>query len=354
MLSAIYHSEDSTPKSVSCGIRGSFLNFEYVDDFGQSHHLSWKSGDVEEMIGSNGMRKISHKANLRLSLQFPSQDFTELDQWMSKRRVSISDKKVGFASRGLLVLAFLAFLSVFPVLYFIVLPRLAESAAEKMPVEYELEMGKLMSQQILRSSIELKSKSAYADSLAHCFRVKTRIPIRIYVIENEELNAFALPGGYIFVHSAMIDACENSEEFAAVLGHEIGHVELMHTTKSFMRSIINGIILSFVFSDYGGISSTAIENADKLKELNYSRELETEADAYSITQLKRASINPKGMIALFEIFEEKEEESSLRPPEFLSSHPLTKNRISHAKKLIGKYTGTVRNAEVDRLFNKLK
>ncbi len=128
----------------------------------------------------------------------------------------------------------------------------------------------------------------------------------------------------------------------------------MHTTKSFMRSIINGIILSAIFSDYGGISSTAIEHADQLKELNYSRELETEADAYSITQMKKANINPNGMISLFEIFEEQEEESSLRPPEFLSSHPLTKNRISHAKKLIGKKTFKTNNAEVDRLFQALK
>ena len=324
----------SFPKPVNVSFSGHELLFEFVDSTGQSIHLRWSAGEIAHEKHSHGrLRKITHQSNELVFLEIQDQDFSSLDNWLDLHSVN-NQKFALFMNRGLILGILLAALSFFPLFYFFGIPLITDHAAQHVPIEIEQKMGREMAKSILASYTEDKIKSAYADSLVGCFKDKLRIPVKIHVVQSEELNAFALPGGQIFVYSAMLDTCKTKEELMALLGHEIGHVQLRHTTKSVLQSVIGSVLFSLIISDYNGMAGVATEQAAQLKNLSYSRELESEADEYSIHLLANSQLNPNGLISLFGIFQEEEKANQLAIPVFLSSHPLTKDRIADAKKEI--------------------
>ncbi len=345
----------STPKSVELNFQGSELVFSYIDSIHQSITLRWRAPEVRHEKHSQGkFRKIIHQSNELVFLEIEGQDFAKLDHWLDQYSVENS-KYALFLNRGLMIGLLLAALAFFPLLYFFGLPLLTNYAAENIPVKLEKQMGEEMAKSLLVGFEENKVKSAYADSLVACVAGDFRIPVKIHVVNSTELNAFALPGGQIFVFSALLEACKTKEELIALLGHEIGHVQLRHTTKSMMQSMIGSTLLSLVISDYNGVAGVATQQAAKLKDLGYSRELEKDADEYSITLLSKTQLNPHGIVNLFTIFEAEEEKQGTEIPQFLSSHPLTKERIKAAKKIIQKSNfTTTENPRMDYYFAKLK
>ncbi len=345
----------SVPKEVTIVFNGPLLTFDYLDIFEFSTHISWGTQEVIHETHTHGThRKISHHRNELIFLELYDQDFSDLDHWLKEHKVN-SKKYALFLNRGLVVTLLVGVLALFPLIYFVALPLLANYGANHMPLQYEQQIGEEMANSILSTVTEDKVKSAYADSFAAGFRTRLDVPIKIYVVESEELNAFALPGGKIFVYSAMLDACKNKEEFAALLGHEIGHVQLRHTTKSILRAIIGKIVFSIILSDFNNVAGAAAEQAERLKDLHYSRNLERDADEYSVSLLHKTGVDPNGIIKLFSVFEKEEEKQGMEIPEFLSSHPLTSERINDAKEHINKLqVRTTQNAKLDYYFNKLK
>ncbi|WP_446914219.1 M48 family metalloprotease, partial [Klebsiella pneumoniae] len=83
------------------------------------------------------------------------------------------------------------------------------------------------------------------------------------------VNAFAVPGGFIVVHDAILDEMEHHEELAGLLGHEIGHVQLRHSTKAIARSLSYYMLLSLLFGDVSGIAAVIVDNASTLNNLEY-------------------------------------------------------------------------------------
>lgn len=345
----------SVPKDVTIVFKGDSLSFEYIDLFEHSYHLTWKPADVIHEKHTHGAhRKIRHNTNPLIFLELYDQDFSELDTWLKEQ--SVQNRRYAlFLSRGLLVGLLVTILAIFPLIYFVGLPLIADYAAENMPLEYEQKIGNEMSKSMLNSMEEIQSKSAYADSFATCYADKFEIPIKIHVVKSEQLNAFALPGGIIFVNSAMLNACKTKEEFAALLGHEIGHVQLRHTTKSIMRSVVGSIVFSIVASDFSSVAAIAAEQANRIKDLSYSRDVERSADEFSAKLMNRTRLDLNGMVNLFEVFEEEEKDHGYAIPEFLSTHPLTKERVQTAKDNAKKYANTsLPNKNMDLWFSKLK
>ncbi|MES2627397.1 MAG: M48 family metallopeptidase [Bacteroidota bacterium] len=345
----------SQQREVVIVFKGDTLSFEYVDIFGTSIHLHWKNGEIIHEKHSHGThRKISFKSNELVFLELYDQDFSELDAWLKDQEVD-NRKYALFMSRGLLVTFLVLILGFFPLLYFVGLPLMADYASENMPVEYEQKMGNQMSASLLASMDEVKVKSTYADSFVSCFPDKFRIPVKIHVVKSDILNAYALPGGHIFVNTRILEACKTKEEFAALLGHEIGHVQLRHSTKAIMRSVIGNILLSVILSDFNAMAGVAAEQANKLKDLSYSRGVERSADAYSSELLRRSQLDLRGLADLFVLFEKEEKETPVSVPEFLSTHPLTKERIRTARRNATLNLGNIRpNPLMENYFRKLK
>src|SRR5690606_36345304 len=113
-------------------------------------------------------------------------------------------------------------------------------------------------------------------------------------VDSEEVNAFALPGGKIFVYSGILEKMGSYKELTALLGHEISHVTNRHSLKSMSRNVASSLVLSSVFGDAGGLSVNLISKVNEFKSLDYSRDLETEADNEGLQVMLDNKVDPQG------------------------------------------------------------
>lgn len=150
-----------------------------------------------------------------------------------------------------------------------------------------------------------------------------------YVAEDPAINAFAVPGGYVVVNTGLIQAADSAEEVAGVLAHEVQHVELRHTLKNMLHTLGLRAVLALALGDVG---NSALGNAAaQLSELKFSRDLESEADVKGLAALKRAGIAPQGMVSFFDKLRKQD---GVAPPELLSTHPASEERMEALQKLI--------------------
>lgn len=158
-------------------------------------------------------------------------------------------------------------------------------------------------------------------------------PFEFHVLDDlATINAFALPGGQIFVTTGLLEAMDTESQLAGVLGHEIGHVVARHGAERLAKQqlgamLVNAIGVAASDERQGGQQATVIAQAvNQLISLNYSREDELESDRLGFEFMADADYNPEGLVELMQIFESAE--SRGRPPEFLSTHPNPGNRVA--------------------------
>jgi predicted Zn-dependent protease len=162
---------------------------------------------------------------------------------------------------------------------------------------------------------------------------------RFYVVNNEQLNAFALPAGYIYIHTGIITSAANMSELAGVIGHEVGHVVRRHVAKNYERQRNTGLLYqvgALAASIFvGGYAAAAGQMAGQLAAVAYintfTREAEADADAFAVDALIRAGYHPEGLVSFFETLAAQGDGGV---PEFLRSHPSTDKRIAHTRGLI--------------------
>ncbi len=181
----------------------------------------------------------------------------------------------------------------------------------------------------------------------HCKR--RDITYHFYVVNTSDVNAFAVPGGFIYVYRGLIEMCQNEGELAGVLGHEIGHVVARHSMKQLSKKLLIGGILSGVTlaisrksRKWAEITSLAGGVGFFLTELKYSRDDERQADYLGIQEMYDAGYDPHCMVTFFDKMEKLSKKSKTGGyPSFLRTHPLTKERIRNAEKEIEKldYSG---------------
>jgi predicted Zn-dependent protease len=135
------------------------------------------------------------------------------------------------------------------------------------------------------------------------------------VVDSSEVNAFALPGGFVTVNWGLVEAAESGEEIAGVIGHEIQHALLRHGTKRILRQVGTGALLSLVL---GGTDFHAYgQAAAGLTHLSYDRDQESEADEQGVALMRASGINPAGLATFFA----RLAKNSPQPPTILSTHP---------------------------------
>jgi predicted Zn-dependent protease len=202
--------------------------------------------------------------------------------------------------------------------------------------EREIEIGNQINTAILSEQKVDLERTKWINAFAKELNLSTSYPIKIKVIKQKEVNAFALPGGYIIVHTGILENLHSSQELAALLSHETAHVNLRHSLKSIVGSTASGMLISLVLRDASGIIGLVVENADLLRTLHYSRSLERAADEEGMTILLRNQINPIAMNRLMKDLKESNDEL----PEsmaFLSTHPTTDERINNSLLFAKKY-----------------
>jgi predicted Zn-dependent protease len=165
-------------------------------------------------------------------------------------------------------------------------------------------------------------------------------PFMFFVIEDPSINAFAAPGGFIGVNAGLILAAESESELASVLAHEIAHITQRHLARAYeageklnipaLAGIIAAIIIGSQNSEAGQATLAASQAGALQAQLNFTRSNENEADFIGIQTLADAGYDPRAMAIFFERLQQASRYYT-RPPEFLSTHPVTLNRIANAR-----------------------
>ncbi len=154
------------------------------------------------------------------------------------------------------------------------------------------------------------------------------------VIDSNMVNAFATPGGNIFLYTGLLKQMDSEAELAAVMSHEISHVVARHGIKRLQAAMGVSILEQLVFGNDPGALKVAVDVGLGLTFASYSRENENEADNFGIQYMTKAGYDPKGAITMFE----KLASMSQGDPNFFEklsmSHPETQERISNSKALI--------------------
>jgi predicted Zn-dependent protease len=170
------------------------------------------------------------------------------------------------------------------------------------------------------------------------------------VMDSNEINAFSAPGGLIFVSRGMLNCCKNEDALAAVLAHEIGHVEHQHGLKAIENSRLNAaftILATESAKQFGGKDlkelTTAFEDSinditSTMINTGYSRSCEREADKSTVEILQRAGYDPNGLVAML-----MEMKKQLKPGglDFAKTHPSPDSRIADITKWIGSYSQVI-------------
>lgn len=163
-----------------------------------------------------------------------------------------------------------------------------------------------------------------------------KVPFTIKVIDTDELNAFALPGGFFYVNSGLILAADNEAELAGVMAHEIAHVAACHVAREQTRgNIVNlaSIALIFVPGGWGVYEAeqAALGIGVPLTFMKFSRNFESEADFLGMEYMYKAGYDPQSFISFFEKIEAQEKKKPGTLAKAFSSHPMTPDRVAHAQ-----------------------
>jgi len=236
------------------------------------------------------------------------------------------------------------------------LPDIGGPASEGLSISKEIELGQILISQV-RAYLPVSNDpelSQYIHSLGTRITsagLNSNFPFTFVLIQNPDVNAFALPGGIVAINSGLLTLGEKESEVASVFAHEIAHVTQRHIARNFANaksfSVVSALTLlgSILAAAYGGgeLGQAALittQSALQERQLAYTRSFEQEADRVGMQFLVSANIDPQGMPSFFEKLNKHTQLNRGQIPEFLSSHPLTTSRISESKTRANQYKGS--------------
>ena len=225
------------------------------------------------------------------------------------------------------------------------LPEIGTSAFSILSLDKERQIGQAMMRQLRATSpiIQDPVLIEYINDLGNQL-VKhaqdVNYAFEFFIINNNELNAFAFFGGHVGIHSGLITAADTESELASVIAHEISHVTQRHLARRLesqsqtqaltMAGMISGVLLSLVNPTMGMAALSASMAATQQASINYTRGNEKEADRVGIALLANSGFDPQGAPSFFSKMSEKYRYAS-KPPAMLLTHPLPESRIADAR-----------------------
>lgn len=225
------------------------------------------------------------------------------------------------------------------------LPSMGGGAAGALSVEEEQRIGDEVIREI-RRQLDLEDDPEavrYINQLGQRLVAASPTPQRhfeFFMVDARQINAFAFPGGYVGINSGLLLETETESELASVLAHEIAHVSQRHIARQYEQAsrmqlpVLAGVIAAILLGAHdpqaGQAAAAATTGAAIQSQLSYSRAHEREADRIGMDILRDAGFDPRGMPHFFERMQRGSRLHS-RPPEFLSTHPVTAERIADSQ-----------------------
>jgi predicted Zn-dependent protease len=208
-------------------------------------------------------------------------------------------------------------------------------------LEKEIAMGRQMAAEIERQVklLEDPTINEYVNRVGQNLvrNSDAKVPFTIKVVESDEINAFALPGGFFYVNTGLILAADDESELAAVMAHEIAHVTARHGTENASKAqLVNIASIPLIFM--GGVAGFGIRQAAgfliPMQFLQFSRKAEGEADYLGVQYLYKTGYDPGAAVSFFEKLQAKESARPGSVSKMFSTHPPTGDRIESTKKNI--------------------
>ena len=211
-------------------------------------------------------------------------------------------------------------------------------------LEKEIALGKQLAQEVERQAkiIDDPVIAEYVNRVGQNLvrNSDAKVPFTIKVLVSEEVNAFALPGGFFFVNSGLILKADSESELAGVMAHEIAHVAARHGTRQATRGQLAQIAMIPVMVMSGGWTGYAIYQAASLAIpmgfLAFSRSMEKEADFLGLQYLYKAGYDPTSFVDFFEKIQSLEKRKPGTVAKVFSTHPMTDDRIRNSQEEIQK------------------
>lgn len=305
------------------------ISIGFTDENGLHRKEIWKYKNISASYQKNENSTIITNTNNSNKIiiddidavnDFTQQVAYDAKPWLSKKFTKSRIKMLG-------VLGIL--LALLVTAYFIFVPYLSEQLAKTVPKKYEVSLGNKLFDIIVDTAKKDEEKTVLLNTFFRQLEIQTDYPIRITVLKDNTVNAFAIMGGNIVVYTGLLDKIKTHEELAALLSHEFIHVNRKHTTMSIFRSLGSKVFLSLLLGNMGNLTNVVLNNTDQFTGLGYSRNLEKEADVKGLAILKERSINGQGFVDL--MIHLKEGSGGVEVSEFLSSHPDITKRIAYLK-----------------------
>jgi len=212
-------------------------------------------------------------------------------------------------------------------------------------LEREISLGKSLAQEVERSSklIDDPVVTEYVNRVGQNLvrNSDAKVPFTIKVIDSDEVNAFALPGGFFYVNSGLILRAQEESELAGVMAHEIAHVAARHGTKNATKGELMQLasIPAMIFIPYsmaGYAMYQGLNLAIPLTFLKFSRDAEKEADFLGLQYMYKAGYDPNSYVTFFERIQADEKRRPGTIPKVFSTHPPTPDRIENTQKEIAR------------------
>ena len=224
----------------------------------------------------------------------------------------------------------------------------------------EVQLGKQFSREI-EKEIKIYSDpvvTAYIDQLGQhlaSYSQRRNITYHFKVVNTEDVNAFAVPGGYLYVNIGLIRAAENESELAGVIGHEIGHVVGKHGVKQMTRQLGLAAVAQLALGeDQSKLEQMVAGLATNGVLTKYSRDAEREADIYAVQEMYDAGIDPEGMATFFEKLHRLQKSKPSKLQQMFATHPPTTERITAVRSQIAGLPRKSNLKKDSRRFHQIK
>ena len=214
---------------------------------------------------------------------------------------------------------------------------LAKVAAANVPPAWEVKLGDTVFEQLKVTQLDLVEDPALESELAKITEplVKgigsQRYAFQFHITRNKQVNAFAIPGGHVVIHTGLLEASDTPEEVAGVLAHEIAHVTRQHSLRNIFESAGIYLIVQTILGDASGVISVIAEQGTFLLSRKFSRDFEREADDEGWRYLEQANIDPRGLAEFFRKMKEGKGsviQTTEKSLSILSTHPTDDERIA--------------------------
>jgi beta-barrel assembly-enhancing protease len=322
--------------------QGEYLTITPLDPPGKPFH--WRL----DLVRAQGGAAKDAKAPLILTLRADTDDEQPRDparlvlqpgqmaDWVRANAPRLTSRDIRPGTWGRVVWRTTAALAAIGAIVFVILPRLADTLASRLPIEREVAFGQLvvanMEQYLGGTDGGLTCDDPAG--LAALERLKRRLSdgqdlqydLSLQVFDHGMVNAFAAPGGQMIILRGLLDKAESPAEVAGVLAHEIGHVEARDPTRLAFRAVGSAGILSLLLGDATGGTLIAVAG-DQMLSASYTREAEAAADAFAFRLLNDTGIGTAGLADFFESLDGK----GIDLPEYLSTHPDSAGRAMAAR-----------------------